>query len=72
MVDLDYMSLQELGKAGMPVAGMYCPGTSFVGRIVDCPDIEGIVVAVVGQGWVGTAGIVDSGSQMADHSMTLD
>ena len=47
MVDLDCTSLQEWGKADMAVADMCCPGTSFVGRIVECPDIEGIDVAIV-------------------------
>ena len=74
MADLDCTSPQERGKADMAVAGMCCPGTSFVGRLADYPDIEGIVVAIVdcARGWVGTAGIVDPGSQMADHSITLD
>ena len=69
MADLGCTSPQERGKIGMPVVDMCCPGTSSVGRAVDCLDIEGIVD--IGRGWVGTAGIADN-VRVAGLVMTLD
>jgi hypothetical protein len=74
MVDLDCTSPQERGKADMAVADMCCHDNRFVGRIVDCPDIEGIVVAIadIGRAWFGTAEIAGSDSLLAGLVMPLD
>jgi len=74
MADLGCTSPQERGKIGMPVVDMCCPGTSSVGRAVDCLDIEGIVVEIVdiGQGSVGIGGIARFGVLIAGLVMILD
>lgn len=71
------MNRQEWGRVGMvdAVADMRCSG-SFVGRTVDCLDIEGTVVVVVivgnGRALVDIAEVAGSDTLMAEHSKILD